>query len=71
MIKKDYLYSVEEVAKILRVNKNTAYALIKKGHLKAFKFEKIKVPGPELLKFLKECTGKDFTDMDNVRELKF
>lgn len=71
MIDNDYLYTVEETAMILKVNKHTVYDLIKKGHLKAMKLGRIKVVKSELLRFIDEYNGKDLTDMDNVKELKF
>lgn len=71
MLDSDYLYTVEEVAAILKINKHTAYDLIKKGHLKAMKLGRIKVTKFELLKFLRDYNGKDLNDMDNITELKF
>lgn len=67
----DMLYTVEETAAILKVNKHTVYDLIKKGHLKAMKLGRIKVVKSELLRFIDEYNGKDLTDMDNVKEFKF
>lgn len=64
----DMIYTVNEVAKLLKVGKNKVYELIKYGHLKALKFGSIKVTHKELEKFLENYTGKDLDDMENVKE---
>lgn len=63
------LYNVVDTGKVLGVNKNTVYELIRKGHLKALKLGSMKVPSYELEDFMKRNLGKDFTDLDNVQEL--
>lgn len=40
-MKKNQFLSVEEVAKMLRVNKRTVYRLVEKGEIPAFKFGKL------------------------------
>lgn len=67
----EYLYTVEEVAAILKVNKNTVYNLIRKGLLIALKLGRLKVTRTTLITFLKEFDGKDLSDLDNVKELSF
>ncbi|QGU95462.1 helix-turn-helix domain-containing protein [Clostridium bovifaecis] len=67
----EYLYTVEEVAAILKVNKNTVYDLIRKRLLVALKLDRLKITRTTLLKFLKEFNGKDLSDLDNIRELTF
>lgn len=66
----EYLYTVPEIAEILKVNTQKVYELIKKGHLTALKLGRYKITKFELLRFLKENTGKDMTDLDNIKELK-
>lgn len=66
----EFLYTVEEIASILKTNKNTIYDLIKKGHLIALKLGRYKITKYELIRFLKEYNGKDLSDLDNVKELK-
>lgn len=66
-----YLYTVEEVATILKVNKNAVYDLIRKGFLKALKLGRLKVTRPTLLSFLREYNGKDLSDLENIKELTF
>lgn len=67
----EYLYTVEEVAAILKVNKNTVYDLIRNGLLIALKLGRLKVTRTTLLKFLKDFNGKDLSDLDNIKELNF
>lgn len=66
-----YLYTVEEVAVILKVNKNAVYDLIRKGFLTALKLGRLKVTKPTLLDFLSEYNGKDLSDLGNIKELTF
>lgn len=65
----NYLYTVEEVASILKTNKNTVYELIRTGHLKGLKLGRIKVTKFELIRFLKEYNGKDLSDLNHVKNL--
>ncbi|AYF54531.1 helix-turn-helix domain-containing protein [Clostridium botulinum C] len=67
----DYLYTVEEVASILKVNKNTVYDLIRNKFLIALKLGRLKVTRTTLLEFLKNFNGKDLSDLDNIKELEF
>ncbi|ENJ9652989.1 helix-turn-helix domain-containing protein [Clostridium botulinum] len=62
----EYLYTVEEVAIILNVNRNVVYDLIKKGHLQALKLGKLKITKSTLLKYLKDYKGKDLSDIPQV-----
>lgn len=66
----EYLYTIDETAKLLKVNKNMVYDLINKGHLKAIKLGRKKVPAFEIERFLHEYIGKDMSDLTNVIELK-
>lgn len=62
------LFKIREVAQILRVNPNRVYELIKKGHITALKLGDLKVTRFELTRFIKEANGKDFSDLDNIKE---
>nr|DAF76793.1 MAG TPA: Pyocin activator protein PrtN [Caudoviricetes sp.] len=64
------LLTIKEVSKRLKLNVSDTYKLIKAGHLKGLKLGSLKVTSCELERFIKECTGKDFSDLDNVKELK-
>ena len=50
------IYTVTEVSKILRVNKNFVYALIKKGELKAVKLGSIKIKENDLNNYINNLT---------------
>lgn len=65
----EYLYTVDEVAQILKVNKNAVYDLINANVIKALKLGRLKITRFELLKFLKNHNGKDLSDLNNIREL--
>jgi excisionase family DNA binding protein len=64
------LFTVKEVAKKLRVNTNAVYELIKSGHLSALKLGMLKITSTELERFFKYSEGKDFTDLNKVKELQ-
>lgn len=66
----EYLYTVPEVAKILKVNDHKVYDLIKKGYLTALKLGRFKVTKYEIIRFLKENNGKDLTNLDEVKDLE-
>lgn len=62
------LFTVKEVSKILKINNNGVYALIKAGHLQGLKLGSIKVTSYELERFIREASGKDFSELNNVTE---
>lgn len=49
------LYTVSEVAKMLKVNRNFIYDLIKKGKLEAVKVGSIKVRKEALNQYVERC----------------
>ncbi|KEI96168.1 helix-turn-helix domain-containing protein [Clostridium botulinum] len=67
----EYLYTVDEVASILKVNKNTVYDLIRSGNLIALKLGRLKITKATLLKFLRDFNGKDLTNLEDIKELIF
>lgn len=66
----DVLYTVSEVAKLIKTNSNYVYKLIKKGYLPALKLGSFKIRRSALLEFLEKYEGQDLTDLTNVKELK-
>jgi excisionase family DNA binding protein len=48
------LYTVKEVAKLLFINADTVYALIRKGELIALKLGALKIRGTDLEKFIEK-----------------
>ena len=65
----DMLYNVKEVAEILKTNVACVYELINKGFLPALKLKSLKVRKISLFEFLQKYEGKDFTDINNVKDL--
>jgi excisionase family DNA binding protein len=63
------LFTVSEVSKLLKVNNTYVYKLIKTGYLKALKLGSLKVPDSELKRFIDFSIGKDFSDLDNIKDL--
>ncbi|APH20670.1 helix-turn-helix domain-containing protein [Clostridium botulinum] len=66
----EYLYTVDETAKLLKVNRNMVYDLINTGHLRAIKLGRKKIPAFEIERFLKQYIGKDMSDLNRVEDLK-
>ena len=65
------LYSVAEVAELLKINKNTVYDLLRNQVLKGIRLGSMKVTNEEVMRFLREYTGKDLTDLKNIVDLKY
>lgn len=65
------LFTIKEVSKKLKLNVSDTYKLIKAGHLQALKLGALKVTSLELDRFIKEASGKDFSDLNNVKELDY
>ncbi len=59
-IREELLYTISEVAKILKINKNFVYTLINNGHLRSIKLGCRKVTRKALLEFLDKYDGLDF-----------
>lgn len=66
----DMLYTVPEVAEILKTNVDYVYKLQKSGLLKFLKLGRLKCRKSSLEKFLETFEGYDITDPDHVTELK-
>ena len=62
----DELYTVKEVAKIMKVNVHRVYDLIRAGLLPALKLGSIKIRKESLEEFLRKYDGKDLTDLNNI-----
>lgn len=65
----DVLYTVAEVAKLIKTNTNYVYKLIKKGFLPALKLGSYKVRRAALLEFLEKYEGYDLTNPYEVKKL--
>lgn len=66
----DELYTVKEVAKIMKVNVHRVYDLIHAGLLPALKLGSIKIRKESLEDFLRKYDGMDLTDLNNIRSAK-
>ncbi len=66
----DVLFTVAEVAKLLKTNTNYVYELIRKGFLPALKLGSFKIRKSALLEFLEKYEGQDLTDLSNIKELQ-
>ena len=59
---KSELYTVKEVAKLLRCNVDRVYGLINAGLPPAIKLGQIKVPSDDLAQFIETHKGQDVSD---------
>ena len=65
------LYTVSETAELLKVNRNSVSELLRKNIIRGIKIGSLKITRVELLEFLEKNNGKDLSDLDNIKELKF
>lgn len=65
----DILYTVKDVAKLLKCNPDKVNELRRSGILKFMKLGCYKISRTALLKFLDDYEGKDVTDPTNIKEL--
>lgn len=63
----DLVYTISEVAELLKVNKNYVYTLINKGLLRSTKLGCRKVTRMALLEFLDSNDGLDFDEVLSVK----
>lgn len=66
----DVLYTVSEVAKLIKTNPAYVYKLINAGLLPVLKLGSMKVRKVALEEFLAKYEGKDLTDPMNIKDLK-
>lgn len=65
----DVLYTVSEVAELLKTTKDYVYKLQKAGLLKFMKLGRLKVRKKTLDEFLEKYDGMDLSDPFNVKEV--
>lgn len=65
----DVVYTVVELTKILKINKNAVYSLLNKGLIKYLILGGKKVRKITLDEFLEKYDGKDLSDLDNIKDL--
>jgi excisionase family DNA binding protein len=66
----DILYTVSEVAELVKCNNAYIYSFIKAGLLPALKLGSMKIRRTALLEFLEKYEGKDLTDSFNVKDIE-
>lgn len=66
----EMLYTVDEVAGILKTNVNYVYSLQRSGLLRFLKIGRLKCRKSTLEAFLEEYEGKDLTNPYDVKELE-
>jgi excisionase family DNA binding protein len=66
----EVLYTVAEVAKLIKTNPAYVYELIKAGLLPVLKLGSYKVRKTALMEFLETYEGKDLTDPNNIVDLQ-
>ena len=66
----DILYTVAEVAELIKTNSAYVYDLIKVGLLPALKLGSMKVTRLALLEFLKKYQGYDLTDPFRIKPME-
>lgn len=66
----DMLYTVKEVAKIIKTSPPYVYSLIKSNKLPSLKLGSLKIRKTTLEKFLEQYEGYDLTDPFNIKPLK-
>lgn len=65
----DVLYTVKEVAGLIKTNSTYVYELIRLGLLPALKLGSLKVRKDALLAFLEKYEGKDLANPEHITEL--
>lgn len=65
----DMLYTVKEVAKIIKTSPPYVYSLIKSNKLPSLKLGSLKVRKTTLENFLEQYEGYDLTDPYNIKPL--
>lgn len=66
----DVLYTVSEVAKLIKTNPAYVYKLINAGLLPVLKLGSMKIRKAALEEFLAKYEGKDLTDPMNIVDFK-
>ncbi len=64
------LYTITEVAKLLKINRNFVYTLINTGHIRSIKLGCRKVTRKSLLEFLEKYDGLNFDEIMAVKPTK-
>lgn len=63
------VYTVREVATILRTSPNYVYKLIEKGYLPAIRLGSVRILKKSLEQFLMANQGNDLSNIDEIKKL--
>lgn len=63
------VYTVREVATILRTSPNYVYKLIEKGYLPAIRLGSVRILKKSLEQFLMANQGNDLSNIDKIKKL--
>jgi excisionase family DNA binding protein len=69
MSENDVLFTVSEVAKLMKTNPAKVYEIINAGLLPVLKLGCFKIRKVALLDFLEKYEGKDLSDPHNIKDL--
>lgn len=70
VIPEQIIYTVSEISKILKVNKNKIYEYIHSGLLEAMKIGSYKVSHSALISFVEKYKGMDITNVHDIRPIR-
>lgn len=65
----ELLYTISEVAVLLKVNRNYVYSLINKGYLRSIKLGCRKITRKSLLQFLEKYDGSDLDELSVTNDV--
>lgn len=68
-IENELVLSVHQTARVLHTSEARVRDLIRSGILKGFKLGEMKVARTEIERFLIFSVGKDFTDLQNIKDM--
>lgn len=66
----DIIYTVAEVAKLIKTNPSYVYELIKAGQLPVLKLGSMKIRRTALLQFLEKYEGFDLTNPCDIKKIE-
>lgn len=65
----EILLTIPQAAILMHTDINKVRSLVKKGYIRGLKLKGLKIRRAEIDRFLKDAEGKDFSDLENVKEL--
>ena len=65
----EIILTIPQAAILMHTDINKGRSLVKKGYIKGLKLKGLKIRRAEIDRFLKDAEGKDFSDLENIKEL--